>query len=43
MATYCIKGYKNFPELKPVLDFIQNKVKKNFEDNGIEWKVEYNN
>jgi putative hydrolase of HD superfamily len=43
MATYCIKGYKNFPELKPVLDFIQNKVKKNFEDNGIEWKAEYNN
>lgn len=43
MATYCVKGYKIFPELKPVLDFIQNKVKKNFEDNDIEWKEEYNN
>jgi putative hydrolase of HD superfamily len=43
MAKYCVEGYKIFPELKPVLDFIQNKVRKKFEDNGIEWKKEYDN
>ena len=41
IATYAIEGYKIFPELKTVLDFIQNKIKKNFEDNGVKWKSEY--
>jgi len=41
IATYSLRGYKSFPEIKPIIDFIQNKIKNNFENNGIEWKSKY--
>ncbi len=41
IATYCIKGYKLFPELKPVLDFVQNKIKLKFDERDFPWKKEY--
>ena len=41
VATYINEGYQNFPEIKEVLDYVKNRVKKEFKKRNIEWKKEY--
>jgi len=41
-ALYANESVKNFPELKPLLREVQNKLKKECEKIGEEWKEEYN-
>lgn len=42
VATYADKAVNNFPELKPFLNTVKEKLKKTYEEAGLEWKPEYN-
>ena len=40
-AKYADKAVKEFPQLKPILDIIKVRLKKEFEKQGFEWKKHY--
>ncbi|HOF50169.1 MAG TPA: HD domain-containing protein [Candidatus Colwellbacteria bacterium] len=42
LATYPDKAVRNFPELLPLLKVIKSRLKKGFEEIGLEWKEEFN-
>jgi 5'-deoxynucleotidase YfbR-like HD superfamily hydrolase len=42
VATYANSAVEEFPQLKPILDIVKTKLKKEFEKNGFEWKEGYN-
>lgn len=41
-AKYADNAVKEFPQLKPLLEIIKTKLKKEFEKQGFEWKKHYN-
>lgn len=42
IAVYPDEAVKNFPPLLPILKILKEKMRKEFEKGGIEWKEEYN-
>ncbi len=42
VAKYADNAVKEFPQLKPMLDNIKTRQKKEFEKQGFEWKKHYN-
>ncbi len=41
-AKYADNAVKEFPQLKPILDIVKVRLKKEFENQGFEWKIYYN-
>ena len=41
-ATYADEAVKEFPQLRPILDIIKTRLKKEFEKHEYEWKSHYN-